>query len=125
MGFGSSSSSSSSSNLSALAQPFTVDRSVSKPLVDLTEPPLNWLNTHSLPFDSSIKTSNFVEAKPYYPSYISPPTYDDYTQSLSGLWDGSNGWNYPKNDINVSDLPVYKDHMDTGCLFYWYFLFVF
>ncbi|XP_031267182.1 uncharacterized protein LOC116125621 isoform X4 [Pistacia vera] len=113
MGFGSSSSSS-SSNLSALAQPFTVDRSVSKPLVDLTEPPLNWLNTHSLPFDSSIKTSNFVEAKPYYPSYISPPTYDDYTQSLTGLWDGSNGWNYPKNDINVSDLPVYKDHMDTA-----------
>ncbi|XP_031267181.1 uncharacterized protein LOC116125621 isoform X3 [Pistacia vera] len=96
------------------AQPFTVDRSVSKPLVDLTEPPLNWLNTHSLPFDSSIKTSNFVEAKPYYPSYISPPTYDDYTQSLTGLWDGSNGWNYPKNDINVSDLPVYKDHMDTA-----------
>lgn len=115
MGFGSSFSS--SSNLSASAQPFTVDRSVSKPLVDLSEPPLNWLNTHPLSFDSSIKTSNFVEAKPYYPSFISP-TYDDYTQSLTSLWDGSNAWNYPKNDINVSDFPVHNDHMDAGCLFY-------
>ncbi|XP_015576084.2 uncharacterized protein LOC8283697 isoform X1 [Ricinus communis] len=46
-----------SSNLSALAPPFTVDRSVPKPLVDLTEPTSyhhslhNWVNPHQPEFD--------------------------------------------------------------------------
>lgn len=61
--------SSSSSNLSALAPPFTVDRSVPKPLVDLTEPPLNWLNTHCLGFDS-VSSSNA-----YGFSFSSPPSH--------------------------------------------------
>ena len=44
-----------SSNLSALAPPFTVDRSIQKPtatpLVDLGEP-LNWLDTNPYTFNS-------------------------------------------------------------------------
>ncbi|KAF3432725.1 hypothetical protein FNV43_RR23827 [Rhamnella rubrinervis] len=136
-GNGGSYSTSSSSNLSALAPPFTVDRSVPKPvsspLVDLTEPPYaaplnssphNWVpnlspsqmpkfltnlpcvdgykferprtiessNTHLPPLNTvapsaanafslgqcsdSVGTS-FVEAKPYYPSYLSPAMHND------------------------------------------------
>ncbi|KAF2299551.1 hypothetical protein GH714_032513 [Hevea brasiliensis] len=164
-------SSPSPSNLSALAPPFTVDRSVPKPgsnpLVDLTEPAYavtfnpslqNWLGPHppnsrpdyfsitnpefdSVPssnayrfsssnahvpaFDASVSAStdtilygqgstSLLEAKPYYPSYVSPTicsdgplglshhsgydllttshvatsngsSHDDYTQNLSGL----------------------------------------
>ncbi|KAL5738850.1 hypothetical protein ACOSP7_031611 [Xanthoceras sorbifolium] len=154
--------SSSSSNLSPLAPPFTVDRSVPKPLVDLTEPPLNWLNTHSLSFESvpssnpygysfsspsshmpslnnnsipvtstdsaflyggqTTPDSSFVEAKPYYPSYVSPTkfTCDDYTQSLSSLWDGSRGGEYGQKveigdsfcskEMNTMDSSIYEDY---------------
>ncbi|KAK0591526.1 hypothetical protein LWI29_003314 [Acer saccharum] len=161
-GGGAGGSSSSSSNLSALAPPFTVDRSVPKPLVDLAELPLNWLNTHSLNFESlpssnaygytfsspsshipslnnnsspvtstdaaflyggqTTSDSSFVEAKPYYPSYVSPPkfSYDDYTQSLSGLWDGSRGEEYGQKvevgdgfcskEMNMADSSTYKDY---------------
>ncbi|KHG06878.1 Hexokinase type 1 [Gossypium arboreum] len=107
-----------SSNLSALAPPFTVDRSIPKPssatpLVDLGEP-LNWLDTNPYTFNSPqpaqrldpIPTSSFdqksdlFEPKTYFPSYVSPPfhvpTFDE--QSLPGLdhtaqWGvGSWGW---------------------------------
>ncbi|XP_022762751.1 uncharacterized protein LOC111308578 isoform X2 [Durio zibethinus] len=97
-----------SSNLSALAPPFTVDRSIPKPaatpLVDLGEP-LNWLDTNPYTFSSPqpaqlpqldldpITTPSYnqnvdlFEPKTYYPSYVSPPlhvpTFNE--QSLSGL----------------------------------------
>lgn len=142
--YSTSTSTSSSSNLSALAPPFTVDRSVPKPvsspLVDLTEPPyaavaplnsssspLNWVpnvasspvkyvlnlegykferapsveasnntpnNTHLPPLgpiapsaatafplgqgsDSVAVGTGFVEAEPYYPSYLSPAVHNE------------------------------------------------
>lgn len=140
---------------------------MSKPLVDLTEPPLNWLNTHPLSFDSlhssnaygysfnppsaahipppenpipitstssflygqnsdAVPSANLVEANPYYPSYVSPTkyTYDDYAQSLSGLWDPSREWEFGKKielgesfrskEMNVSDLSIYPDYADQG-----------
>ncbi|WCJ27574.1 hypothetical protein M5689_009305 [Euphorbia peplus] len=157
--FGGSSSPSPSSNLSALAPPFTVDRSIPKfgsnPLVDLSEtstygltfnhPLHNWLapqsplesDSNGYRYSSSVdhvapplnnplvpdtdlygqSSNNLLEAKPYYPSYVSKaiancspldmPGYDmlstsqvpttnnsvheDYTQSLSGL-DRSTHW---------------------------------
>lgn len=136
-GNGGSYSTSSSSNLSPLAPPFTVDRSVPKPvsspLVDLTEPPYaaplnssshNWVpnlspsqvpnfltnlpcvdgykferprtiessNTHLSPLNTVASSAanafslgpcsdsvgtGFVEAKPYYPSYLSPAMHND------------------------------------------------
>lgn len=163
MGFGNYSnggSSSSASNLSALAPPFTVERSAPKPLVDLSEPPLNWLNTQSptsygysfnpssshmsslsnnIPITSAgsylygqnsdaITTNSLAEVKPYYPaSYVSPTkyTYDDYAQSLSGLWDGSRSWDFGKRggevgdgfcskEMNVAGFHNYEDYIDQG-----------
>ncbi|XWS48667.1 hypothetical protein CRYUN_Cryun13aG0095800 [Craigia yunnanensis] len=110
-----------SSNLSALAPPFTVDRSIPKPtatpLVDLGEP-LNWLDTNPytfnslqpaqlpqldldpIPIPSCNQNSDHFEPTSYYPSYVSPPlhvpTFNE--QSLSGLdhtaqW-GGGSWNW-------------------------------
>ncbi|XP_037496651.1 uncharacterized protein LOC105640811 isoform X2 [Jatropha curcas] len=125
-------SSPSSSNLSALAPPFTVDRSVPKsgsnPLVDLTEPTYavtfnsslhNWVGAHppssrldyfsisNSEFDSvpssnaygyssstahvpplnpcvSVSAStNLLEVKPYYPSYVSPAIGSDGSLGVS------------------------------------------
>ncbi|XVF12776.1 hypothetical protein REPUB_Repub08aG0148700 [Reevesia pubescens] len=111
-----------SSNLSALAPPFTVDRSIPKPtatpLVDLGEP-WNWLDTDTYTYNSSqpaqlpqlnldtIPTASYnqnsglFEPKTYYP-YVSPPlhvpTFNE--QSLSGLdhmvqW-GGGLWDWEK-----------------------------
>ena len=85
-----------SSNLSALAPPFTVDRSIQKPtatpLVDLGEP-LNWLDTNPYTFNSPQpaqfprldldpittpsynQNSDLFEPQTYYPSNVSPPLH--------------------------------------------------
>ncbi|XWS61435.1 hypothetical protein CRYUN_Cryun07bG0125300 [Craigia yunnanensis] len=111
------------SNLSALAPPFTVDRSIPKPtatpLVDLGEP-LNWLDTNPYSFNSPQpaqlpqldldpiptpsynQNSDLFEPKTYYPSYVSPafhvPTFNE--QSLSSLEHtaqlGGGLWNWEK-----------------------------
>lgn len=112
-----------SSNLSALAPPFTVDRSIPKPaatpLVDLGEP-LNWLDSNPYTFNSPQpaqlpqldleptptpsynQNSDLFEPKTYYPSYVSPPlhvpTFNE--QSLPGLdhtaqW-GGGLWDWEK-----------------------------
>ncbi|XWS38075.1 hypothetical protein CRYUN_Cryun19dG0099600 [Craigia yunnanensis] len=112
-----------SSNLSALAPPFTVDRSIPKPtatpLVDLGEP-LNWLDTNPYNFNSPQpaqlpqlasdpittpsynQNSDLFEPKTYYPSYVSRPshvpTFNE--QGLSGLdhtaqW-GGGLWDWEK-----------------------------
>ncbi|XP_022736300.1 uncharacterized protein LOC111289481 isoform X2 [Durio zibethinus] len=126
MGFGSyggSAHGGGSSNLSALAPPFTVDRSTTKPtanpLVDLGEP-LNWVDTNPYTFNSPQpaqfpqldldpiptpsynQNSDLFEPKTYYPSYVSPslhvPPFNE--QNLSGLdhtaqW-GGGLWDWEK-----------------------------
>ncbi|XVE64507.1 hypothetical protein DITRI_Ditri07aG0106100 [Diplodiscus trichospermus] len=114
-----------SSNLSALAPPFTVDRSIPKPtaipLVDLGEP-VNWLDTNPYTFNSSQpavpqldldpipppsynQNSDLFEPQTYYPSYVSPPLHVPAfnEQSLSGLdhtaqWGGGlwDNWDWEK-----------------------------
>ncbi|XWS50253.1 hypothetical protein CRYUN_Cryun12cG0072500 [Craigia yunnanensis] len=112
-----------SSNLSALAPPFTVDRSIQKPtatpLVDLGES-LNWLDTNPYTFNSPQpaqlprldldpittpsynQNSDLFEPQTYYPSNVSPPlhvpTFNEH--SLSGLdhtaqW-GGGLWDWEK-----------------------------
>ncbi|XVF53271.1 hypothetical protein PTKIN_Ptkin05aG0086100 [Pterospermum kingtungense] len=130
-----------SSNLSALAPPFTVDRSQPKPtatpLVDLGEP-LNWLDTNPYTFNSPQPAqlppsydhnSDIFEPKTYYPSYASPPlhvpTFNE--QSLSGLdhtaqwggglWDWEQGKPAQLGGSFYSEKApssIYTDHINLG-----------
>ena len=117
-----------SSNLSALAPPFTVDRSIPKPtatpLVDLGEPS-NWLDTNPYTFNSPQpaqlpqldsdpittpsynQNSDLFEPKTYYPSYVSRPshvpTFNE--QGLSGpdhtaQW-GGGLWDWEKGKAHL------------------------
>ncbi|KAE8705263.1 Detected protein of unknown function [Hibiscus syriacus] len=114
-----------SSNLSALAPPFTVDRSIIKPmvtpLVDLAEP-LNWLDSNPfslnspqpsqlpqmdlepIPTPSYNQNSDLFEPKNYYSSYVSqtlhPPTFNEHNLSgrdHTGQW-GGGLWDWEKRN---------------------------
>ncbi|ESR54509.1 hypothetical protein CICLE_v10018632mg [Citrus x clementina] len=104
-------SSSSSSNLSALAPPFTVDRSVSKPLVDLTEPPLNWLNTHPLNFDS-VHSSNAYgySFNPPSTAHIPPPENPIPITSASSFLYGQSSDAIPSANL-VEANPYYPSYV--------------
>ncbi|XVF51110.1 hypothetical protein PTKIN_Ptkin04bG0158200 [Pterospermum kingtungense] len=112
-----------SSNLSALAPPFTVDRSIPKPtatpLVDLGEP-FNWLDSNPytfnppqpaqlpqldsdpIPTPSYHQNSDLFQSETYYPSYVSPPLHVSTTFSESGqdhtaqLGGGGGLWDWEK-----------------------------
>ncbi|KAE8678245.1 Detected protein of unknown function [Hibiscus syriacus] len=114
-----------SSNLSALAPPFTVDRSIIKPmvtpLVDVAEP-LNWLDSNPFSFNSPQpgqlpmldlepiptpsynKNSDLFEPKTYYSPYVSqtlhPPTFNEHNLSgleLTAQW-GGGWWDWEKRN---------------------------
>ncbi|OMO97750.1 Plant peroxidase [Corchorus olitorius] len=130
-----------SSNLSALAPPFTVDRSIPKPaatpLVDLGEG-LNWVDTNPYAFNSPQpaqlpqldldpipspsynQSSDLFEPKTYFPSYVSTPvhvsTFNE--QSLSGLdhaapW-GGGLWGWEKGKPAQLDGSFYANETNVA-----------
>ncbi|OMO95125.1 Plant peroxidase [Corchorus capsularis] len=130
-----------SSNLSALAPPFTVDRSIPKPaatpLVDLGEG-LNWVDTNPYAFNSPPsaqfpqldldpipspsynQSSDLFEPKTYFPSYVSTPvhvsTFNE--QSLSGLdhaapW-GGGLWGWEKGKPAQLDGSFYANETNVA-----------